>query len=220
MAAWAILCCIGLSRSVYTRIARLALEEKGVRYTLEEVEIFGPAGVPAEHLARQPFGRIPSFRSRRLHAVRDRCDHSLRGRGVHRNAAATAGAAGAGAHEPGDRDRGLVLLPADDLGRLLRAHRRAGRRDSARRGAPRRDAGEGCAPVAARSRRFSAASVISPATSSRSRICTRCRSCCTSRWRAKAPRLCRLTRACVRGSTTWLRVRACSGPRASTSSRS
>jgi glutathione S-transferase len=51
----------GLSRSVYTRIARLALEEKAVRYTLEEVEIFGPAGVPAEHRARQPFGRIPAF---------------------------------------------------------------------------------------------------------------------------------------------------------------
>jgi glutathione S-transferase len=51
----------GLSRSVYTRIARLALEEKGVRYRLEEVEIFGPEGVPDEHLARQPFGRIPAF---------------------------------------------------------------------------------------------------------------------------------------------------------------
>jgi glutathione S-transferase len=51
----------GLSRSVYTRMARLALEEKGVRYTLEEVEIFGPEGVPDEHLARQPFGRIPAF---------------------------------------------------------------------------------------------------------------------------------------------------------------
>lgn len=51
----------GLSRSAYTRIARLALEEKGVRYGFEEVEIFGPAGVPAEHLARQPFGRIPAF---------------------------------------------------------------------------------------------------------------------------------------------------------------
>jgi glutathione S-transferase len=49
----------GLSRSVYTRIARLALEEKGVRYTLEEVEIFGPGGVPAEHCERHPFGRIP-----------------------------------------------------------------------------------------------------------------------------------------------------------------
>jgi glutathione S-transferase len=51
----------GLSRSVYTRIARLALEEKGVRYTLEEVEIFGSLGAPAEHLARHPFGRIPAF---------------------------------------------------------------------------------------------------------------------------------------------------------------
>jgi glutathione S-transferase len=51
----------GLSRSVYTRIARLALEEKGVRYTLEEVEIFGPDGAPDEHLARHPFGRIPAL---------------------------------------------------------------------------------------------------------------------------------------------------------------
>ena len=51
----------GLSRSVYTRVARLVLEEKGVRYTLEEVEIFEAAGVPAEHLARHPFGRIPAF---------------------------------------------------------------------------------------------------------------------------------------------------------------
>jgi glutathione S-transferase len=49
----------GLSRSVYTRIARLALEEKGVEYELEEVEIFGPSGVPPEHLERHPFGRIP-----------------------------------------------------------------------------------------------------------------------------------------------------------------
>jgi len=51
----------GLSRSVYTRIARLALEEKGVRYTLAEVEIFGSDGVPDEYLARQPFGRIPAL---------------------------------------------------------------------------------------------------------------------------------------------------------------
>ena len=51
----------GLTRSVYTRIARLALEEKGVRYSLEEVEIFGPDGAPAEHLARHPFGRIPAL---------------------------------------------------------------------------------------------------------------------------------------------------------------
>lgn len=49
----------GLERSVYTRIARLALEEKGVAYSLHETEIFGPDGVPPEHVARHPFGRIP-----------------------------------------------------------------------------------------------------------------------------------------------------------------
>ena len=49
----------GLSRSVYTRIARLALEEKAVPYRLEEVEIFGSSGVPAAHTNRHPFGRIP-----------------------------------------------------------------------------------------------------------------------------------------------------------------
>jgi len=51
----------GLARSVYTRIARLALEEKGVACTLHEVEIFGPQGVPQEHRARHPFGRIPAL---------------------------------------------------------------------------------------------------------------------------------------------------------------
>lgn len=49
----------GLARSVYTRIARLALEEKGVAHALHEVEIFGPEGVPASHRERHPFGRIP-----------------------------------------------------------------------------------------------------------------------------------------------------------------
>jgi glutathione S-transferase len=51
----------GLARSVYTRIARLALAEKGVDYVFEHVEIFGPGGVPPEHLRRHPFGRIPVF---------------------------------------------------------------------------------------------------------------------------------------------------------------
>ena len=49
----------GLRRSVYTRIAALALKEKEVRFDLDEVEIFGPAGVPADHLERHPFGKIP-----------------------------------------------------------------------------------------------------------------------------------------------------------------
>lgn len=49
----------GLARSVYTRIAAMTMFEKGVPYELHEVEIFGPAGVPPEHLRRHPFGRIP-----------------------------------------------------------------------------------------------------------------------------------------------------------------
>lgn len=49
----------GLQGSVYTRIARLALEEKAVPYRLNEVDIFRAGGVPAEHWARHPFGRIP-----------------------------------------------------------------------------------------------------------------------------------------------------------------
>jgi glutathione S-transferase len=51
----------GASYSVYTRIARLALAEKGVDYAFEEVEIFGPGGPPAAYLRRHPFGRIPAL---------------------------------------------------------------------------------------------------------------------------------------------------------------
>lgn len=51
----------GLERSVYTRIVRLVLEEKEIAYCLEEVEIFGPLGVPSDHLARHPFGRVPAI---------------------------------------------------------------------------------------------------------------------------------------------------------------
>lgn len=51
----------GLSESVYTRIARLVFEEKGVEYEFEEVDIFGDDGVPADYLKLHPFGRIPSL---------------------------------------------------------------------------------------------------------------------------------------------------------------
>lgn len=50
---------LGLSISVYTRIARIALEEKGIDYTLEEVDIFADPGPPADYLALNPFGTIP-----------------------------------------------------------------------------------------------------------------------------------------------------------------
>lgn len=49
----------GLERSVYTRVARLVLEEKEIPYSLREVEIFSSSGVPEEHFGRHPFGRIP-----------------------------------------------------------------------------------------------------------------------------------------------------------------
>ena len=46
--------------SVYTRSARLALEEKGVPYTLE---VLGPATIKSpEHLAAHPFGKMPYLR--------------------------------------------------------------------------------------------------------------------------------------------------------------
>lgn len=51
----------GAAYSVYVRIARLALAEKGVAYRLEEVDIFAEGGPPADYLARHPFGRIPAF---------------------------------------------------------------------------------------------------------------------------------------------------------------
>jgi glutathione S-transferase len=50
---------LGLSISVYTRIARMALEEKGIAYRLEEVDVFADAGPPADYLALNPFATIP-----------------------------------------------------------------------------------------------------------------------------------------------------------------
>lgn len=51
----------GATYSVYVRSARLALAEKGVDYDLVEVDVFAANGPPAEHLERQPFGKIPAF---------------------------------------------------------------------------------------------------------------------------------------------------------------
>jgi glutathione S-transferase len=50
----------GPGYSTYTRTARLAMEEKGVDYDLAEVDFIG-GGMPEEHLARQPFGKVPAF---------------------------------------------------------------------------------------------------------------------------------------------------------------
>ena len=43
------------------RVVRLALEEKGLPYRLEEVDIFAEGGPSAAYLKRHPFGRIPAF---------------------------------------------------------------------------------------------------------------------------------------------------------------
>ena len=51
----------GAPYSVYTRIVRLVLEEKGLAYRLNEVDIFGRDRGSPEHRARHPFNRIPAL---------------------------------------------------------------------------------------------------------------------------------------------------------------
>jgi glutathione S-transferase len=51
----------GPAYSTYARTVRLALEEKGAAYKLEEVDILkGDAQAPG-HVARHPFGKVPAF---------------------------------------------------------------------------------------------------------------------------------------------------------------
>ena len=52
----------GADYSVYTRIARLALAEKGVAHRFEPVDIFDPESVPAAYRGLHPFDRIPALR--------------------------------------------------------------------------------------------------------------------------------------------------------------
>ncbi|MBZ9722798.1 glutathione S-transferase family protein [Mesorhizobium sp. CO1-1-11] len=51
----------GADYSVYVRIARMALEEKGVDYELVPVDVFAAGGIPAWYFEHHPFGRIPAF---------------------------------------------------------------------------------------------------------------------------------------------------------------
>jgi glutathione S-transferase len=51
----------GPAYSTYARTVRLALEEKGVDYKLEEVDLLQGAAQSPAHLARQPFGKVPAF---------------------------------------------------------------------------------------------------------------------------------------------------------------
>jgi glutathione S-transferase len=51
----------GADYSVYVRIVRLCLVEKGVEYELAPIDVFAREGPPQCYLARHPFGRIPAF---------------------------------------------------------------------------------------------------------------------------------------------------------------
>lgn len=51
----------GASYSVYVRITRLTLLEKGIDYELIPIDVFGADGSTSDHLKRHPFGRIPAF---------------------------------------------------------------------------------------------------------------------------------------------------------------
>ncbi|RUX11320.1 glutathione S-transferase family protein, partial [Mesorhizobium sp. M2A.F.Ca.ET.037.01.1.1] len=51
----------GADYSVYVRIARMTLEEKGIGYELAPLDIFAADGIPAWYLEHHPFGRIPAF---------------------------------------------------------------------------------------------------------------------------------------------------------------
>lgn len=52
----------GADYSVYVRICRIVLAEKGVAYTLHPIDIFADDGPPQDYLTLNPFGRIPGFR--------------------------------------------------------------------------------------------------------------------------------------------------------------
>ena len=51
----------GPAYSTFARTVRLALEEKGADYNLQEVDILTGAHKSPEHLARHPFGKVPAF---------------------------------------------------------------------------------------------------------------------------------------------------------------
>ncbi|MER8564093.1 glutathione S-transferase family protein [Mesorhizobium sp. M0924] len=51
----------GADYSVYVRIVRLVLAEKGIDYDLVPVDVFAAEGAPAWYFEHHPFGRIPAF---------------------------------------------------------------------------------------------------------------------------------------------------------------
>jgi len=52
----------GADYSVYVRICRIALAEKGIDYTLRPIDVFADGGPPRDYLDLNPFGRVPALR--------------------------------------------------------------------------------------------------------------------------------------------------------------
>jgi glutathione S-transferase len=51
----------GLTASTYVRTVRLLLEDIGVEYTLQSVNIFNGENQSAEYLSKHPFGKVPTL---------------------------------------------------------------------------------------------------------------------------------------------------------------
>jgi glutathione S-transferase len=51
----------GPAYSTYTRTIRLVLEEKGVDYELNEVDLLSGQNHAPDHLERHPWGKVPAF---------------------------------------------------------------------------------------------------------------------------------------------------------------
>lgn len=61
----------GATYSVYVRIARIALHEKGVPYDLVPIDVFAEDGLPADYRARHPFGLRERARMNQIIAMLD-----------------------------------------------------------------------------------------------------------------------------------------------------
>ena len=108
----------GYRYSVYIRIARLALAEKGVAYDRVEVNPFAP-DVPAAYLALHPFGRVPTlvhdgFALYETGAITRYIDRAFPGPALQ-----PTDAAGAGPDGPDHRHRRFLRLLADGPAGLL-----------------------------------------------------------------------------------------------------
>ena len=136
----------GYHYSVYNRIARLALAEKGVAYDRVEVNPF--ADIPAEYLALHPFGRVPTlvhdgFVLYETGAITRYVDRTFAGPALQ-----PGDAAGACPHGPVDRHHRFLRLLADGPAGLLPSRlpgrgRPAGRRGGGRARSRRRGQGPG-----------------------------------------------------------------------------